>query len=598
MRKILLISFLNILVFASYSYSDALLCDRYWPSGYTQYTPYSIDCPGPAQASFPSGNAYTDELDLAVYEWNNIPDSSFHFDKLPQEYLEEPCVDILDTQDGINTIAWVVPEDCVWVGVTRRAFAGAGQSQLIGYDMQFNRGDNCGYLHSWVPRYMDDSETNITWDVSFRSVALHEFGHALGLPEGYLTVGVMGTGTAEGTTRLERLMAPERGGAFLQYGGNPSDDLTITSIYLKHWGSELGYALHYAEMEHQVWDEYDIFWGDITIQNISSSTKNVDVVAFADNGSLDIELARTNVTVGPWGDPVVNLEEADILARLIPPDQEGYFNLNICVDPDNLISESNENNNCIRYWREDGKLWIGTSSNRNISVPNDYTKIQTAIDNAFAGDIITVSPGHYYESLDFKGKAITLTSTHGPESTILHRSVVFNSGEGNESVIEGFTIRDAHTGVEINFSDPIIRNNIITDNSLRGIYCNKCKAIISGNEITENGYYNDYFNEEIGGGIHMKNYARPEIENNLIAKNKSYLGGAGVSIYDAVPSFKNNTIVNNKCYSLGCGIYVHDVPEVYGENRVIRIYNGILYDNSYPHLQGTGLNNFDWELPC
>jgi hypothetical protein len=83
-------------------------------------------------------------------------------------------------------------------------------------------------------------------------------------------------------------------------------------------------------------------------------------------------------------------------------------------------------------------------------VPTDYPGIQKAIDASKSGDTIFVSPGLYNENINFKGKAITLSSTNPAdistvENTIIHgvgkNSVVnFLTGETPKSILTGFTI--------------------------------------------------------------------------------------------------------------------------------------------------------------
>ena len=50
------------------------------------------------------------------------------------------------------------------------------------------------------------------------------------------------------------------------------------------------------------------------------------------------------------------------------------------------------------------------SAHTTIHVPADDPTIQSAIDAAKNGDTVLVSPGTYNENLDFKGKAITVTT--------------------------------------------------------------------------------------------------------------------------------------------------------------------------------------------
>lgn len=59
---------------------------------------------------------------------------------------------------------------------------------------------------------------------------------------------------------------------------------------------------------------------------------------------------------------------------------------------------------------------------RSFRVPDDYSKIQLAIDYASDGDTILVSPGTYKESLRFKRKAISLIGRDGSDLTIFRDS--------------------------------------------------------------------------------------------------------------------------------------------------------------------------------
>jgi len=54
-----------------------------------------------------------------------------------------------------------------------------------------------------------------------------------------------------------------------------------------------------------------------------------------------------------------------------------------------------------------------------IHVPPDQPTIQAGIDVAVGGDTVLVAPGTYVENIDFKGKAITVTSEQGADVTVI-----------------------------------------------------------------------------------------------------------------------------------------------------------------------------------
>jgi len=70
-----------------------------------------------------------------------------------------------------------------------------------------------------------------------------------------------------------------------------------------------------------------------------------------------------------------------------------------------------------------------------LHVPGDYPTIQAAIDAAVAGDTVLVDPGTYVETINFRGKAITVKSAYGPKVTFIDGNrrgsvVTFDSREG------------------------------------------------------------------------------------------------------------------------------------------------------------------------
>ena len=83
-------------------------------------------------------------------------------------------------------------------------------------------------------------------------------------------------------------------------------------------------------------------------------------------------------------------------------------------------------------------------------VPSSYTTIQQAINLADDGDTIIVDPGVYLENINFLGKNITVTGTDPENPDIVATTIIdgyrggsvvtFNSGEGPDAVLSGFTI--------------------------------------------------------------------------------------------------------------------------------------------------------------
>ncbi|MEQ8762473.1 MAG: right-handed parallel beta-helix repeat-containing protein [Planctomycetota bacterium] len=136
-----------------------------------------------------------------------------------------------------------------------------------------------------------------------------------------------------------------------------------------------------------------------------------------------------------------------------------------------------------------------------------------------------MAPGLYFETVDFGGKAIRVTSRDGAESTVLDgrgaldELVRFTSGEGRGSVLEGFTIRDAHhSGVVCEDSSPTILANVIEgSDSTGGVHCLRSSPRIHDNTIRSN----------FGGGIVLEG-SPALITSNRIVGNASY-GAGGLS---------------------------------------------------------------------
>ncbi|MFH2000275.1 MAG: right-handed parallel beta-helix repeat-containing protein [Planctomycetota bacterium] len=187
-----------------------------------------------------------------------------------------------------------------------------------------------------------------------------------------------------------------------------------------------------------------------------------------------------------------------------------------------------------------------------IHVPADRPSIQDGINVAFNGDTILVAPGTYVENIDFLGKAITLKSSHGAEWTTIdggspypadYSSVVkFISGEGKQTVLDGFTITNG-TGV------PYDKSSSSSTYGYRGggIRCKATSPTIINNVISGN-------KAQVGGGIYCSELSCAFIAHNTISGNESELGG-GFACYESSPVLLNNEITENIADESGGGIY-------------------------------------------
>lgn len=112
-----------------------------------------------------------------------------------------------------------------------------------------------------------------------------------------------------------------------------------------------------------------------------------------------------------------------------------------------------------------------------IYVPDDYAKIQWAVDNASAGDVIIVREGVYREHININ-KPLSLISENGSENTILDGN---NSGSvvlvsTSDVTIDGFSIR--------NFGREFYDSGIRISNTFRNISIRNCNITNGKNGIS------------------------------------------------------------------------------------------------------------------
>jgi len=204
--------------------------------------------------------------------------------------------------------------------------------------------------------------------------------------------------------------------------------------------------------------------------------------------------------------------------------------------------------------------------NEDGSAEHPFDAIQEAIDYAVDGETVIVLAGSYIGDsncdLDFKGKAITLRSQNGSSDCIidcqyLGRGFKFHSGEGQDSVLNGFTITNAEAdrggGIYcLNGSSPTITNCTFRGNSAYGSLGRLPSAY--------------------GGGICCQS-SKPRITNCTFNGNLAEDHGGGMYCEDSSPTLTN------------CIFWGNTPNEIYGDNVTV----------TYSNIQGgyVGEGNMD-----
>ncbi|UCC21671.1 MAG: right-handed parallel beta-helix repeat-containing protein, partial [Planctomycetota bacterium] len=126
---------------------------------------------------------------------------------------------------------------------------------------------------------------------------------------------------------------------------------------------------------------------------------------------------------------------------------------------------------------------------RNLRTGQIYDYIQDAIDAATDGDEIVAEEGIYYESIDFKGKEVTVRSSKPDDPNVVAATVIssdgneiavtFANGEGPEAILAGFSIIGGPAGIRCEGASPTILHCTI-DGIEAGVVLNGGSATILG----------------------------------------------------------------------------------------------------------------------
>lgn len=165
-------------------------------------------------------------------------------------------------------------------------------------------------------------------------------------------------------------------------------------------------------------------------------------------------------------------------------------------------------------------IGFANAATLNVGQGQAYTTIQSAIDAANTGDVISVNEGTYSENIVVKKNGISIIGK-SKEKTIIDgkkTGSVIKIDQTNDIKVSGFTIQNSggsgqyDAGISLyRANNSMVVNNIITNNVAGVAIYSGNSNIISGNDIKSNGK---------NGGIFIASSNDNKIYNNNLQQNK------------------------------------------------------------------------------
>ena len=201
----------------------------------------------------------------------------------------------------------------------------------------------------------------------------------------------------------------------------------------------------------------------------------------------------------------------------------------------------------------------------------NFTSIQECINASSNQDTCLVYSGTYGERIRFQGKAITVRSSAGPDKTIIDGRergtvVTFDSNEGDNSVLEGFTITNGLAvsgedtiehggGIQLISAEPTIRDCILLANHAEGDGGGIYSFATGSKPDIENVVFQGNTAGRQGGAL-CAVYGGPDLANCLFSGNEAPVGGAISSRYGANLVLANCTFRGNSASTQGSALYL------------------------------------------
>jgi|GEM_PF-3392735 len=238
-------------------------------------------------------------------------------------------------------------------------------------------------------------------------------------------------------------------------------------------------------------------------------------------------------------------------------------------------------------------LTQSASAQSTIYVPDDYSKIQWAINNASAGDIIIVRDGIYSENLIINKNDLMIVSENG--NSVIQASNPSSAAViiGSKNVtISGFIIRGGSYGIQVSYyaADLTkIYNNTIEDFSQTGIFLGTDGNRVENNSISQDGtgMLITHSNDNIVSNNTLGNLRIRESENNTLKFNEF---SEGVFIEGYSQSHYTHEIEGNRINGRPLlylqGESLRTLNEEYGEIIVVSSENIRILDQNFSGYVG------------
>jgi nitrous oxidase accessory protein len=255
---------------------------------------------------------------------------------------------------------------------------------------------------------------------------------------------------------------------------------------------------------------------------------------------------------------------------------------------------------------------------RTITVPDDYTSIQQAINRADEGDTVLVNSGTYREHvvvnktlslLSFEGAVIDASGDPGDSLKPDIARWIGITILSNCSTVKGFNIRNAaNYGIEVRTDYCVVQNNVLEECTVSGVRVSASHNLICNNTVRfchigvmlgdacGNSVNSNIIEQSRYSGIYLFSYSSDNtITNNVVSQTTHTQygeGGYGINVGTAAHNnlFFQNTIRNNS--NIGCDIDLFGQGYPYPYANVV--YHNNLVGNKI-QAYDTGENNV-WNL--